>query len=262
MQRPDEKLCLQWNDFRDNIGSAFRELRGDKDFTDVTLVCEDGEQVEAHKLVLVSSSPFFRNLLARVKHAHPLVFMRGVKSEDFVAILDFLYYGEANVCQKNLDAFLSLAGELQLDGLQENRTDDTFDEAIIEPTIKPKEKGKPKIGPIQNAESPQIVARNKSDQTYKTETAIWFDDHSDTTELADLEQQVKSMMERSENPAPGKVTGKGRKCKVCGKEGSMQTINVHIETNHILGLALPCEICGKILKSRNMLRYHKLTYHK
>ena len=262
MQRPDEKLCLQWNDFRDNIGSAFRELRGDKDFTDVTLVCEDGEQVEAHKLVLVSSSPFFRNLLARVKHAHPLVFMRGVKSEDFVAILDFLYYGEANVCQKNLDAFLSLAGELQLNGLQENRIDDTFDEAIIEPTIKPKEKRKPKIAPIKNAESPQIVARNKSDQTYKTETAIWFDDHSDTTELADLEQQVKSMMERSENPAPGKVTGKGRKCKVCGKEGSMQTINVHIETNHIPGLALPCEICGKILKSRNMLRYHKLTYHK
>ena len=262
MQRPDEKLCLQWNDFRDNIGSAFRELRGDKDFTDVTLVCEDGEQVEAHKLVLVSSSPFFRNLLARVKHAHPLVFMRGVKSEDFVAILDFLYYGEANVCQKNLDAFLSLAGELQLNGLQENRTDDTFDEAIIEPTIKPKEKRKPKIAPAQNAESPQIVARNRSDQAYKTETAIWFDDHSDTTELADLEQHVKSMMERSENPAPGKVTGKGRKCKVCGKEGSMQTINVHIETNHIPGLALPCEICGKILKSRNMLRYHKLTYHK
>ena len=263
MQRPDEKLCLQWNDFRDNIGSAFRELRGDKDFTDVTLVCEDGEQVEAHKLVLVSSSPFFRNLLARVKHAHPLVFMRGAKSEDFVAILDFLYYGEANVCQKNLDAFLTLAGELQLNGLQENGAGDEFDEAMIEATNrKPKEKPKPKPAMTQNAESLQTVGRNEIDQVYKTETAIWLDDHPGTTDLTDLEQKVKSMMEMSENPAPGKTTGKGRKCKVCGKEGSMQTINVHIETNHIPGLALSCELCGKVLKSRNMLRYHKLTSHK
>ena len=50
-----EKLCLQWNDFQDNIKSAFRNLREDKDFKDVTLVCEDGQQVEAHKVILASS---------------------------------------------------------------------------------------------------------------------------------------------------------------------------------------------------------------
>ena len=68
MQRSDEKLFLQWNDFRDNICSAFGKLKDDKDFTDVTLACEDGHQVEAHKVVLISSSPFFLNLLKRNKH--------------------------------------------------------------------------------------------------------------------------------------------------------------------------------------------------
>ena len=29
------------------------DLREDKEFTDVTLACEDGQQVEAHKVVLV-----------------------------------------------------------------------------------------------------------------------------------------------------------------------------------------------------------------
>ena len=58
MQRSEEKLCLQWNDFRLNISSAFGELREDKEFTDVTLACEDGQQVEAHKVVLIASSPF------------------------------------------------------------------------------------------------------------------------------------------------------------------------------------------------------------
>ena len=55
MARPDEKLCLKWKDFRESVGSAFGELRGDKDFTDVTLVCEDGQQMEAHRVVLVQS---------------------------------------------------------------------------------------------------------------------------------------------------------------------------------------------------------------
>ena len=51
-----EKLCLQWNDFNENIASSFRDLREDREFTDVTLASEDGQQIEAHKVVLVSSS--------------------------------------------------------------------------------------------------------------------------------------------------------------------------------------------------------------
>ena len=95
MQRSDEKLCLQWNDFGNNISSAFGDLRDDKDFTDVTLVCEDGQQVEAHKVVLISSSPFFLNILKRNKHPHPLIYMRGLQYENLLSMVDFLYRGEA-----------------------------------------------------------------------------------------------------------------------------------------------------------------------
>ena len=52
MQKYEGKLCLQWNDFQENITTAFGELKSDKDFTDVTLVSEDGQQIEAHKLAL------------------------------------------------------------------------------------------------------------------------------------------------------------------------------------------------------------------
>ena len=107
-----EKLCLQWNEFQKNVKEAFRKLREDKNFTDVTLACEDGQQLEAHKVILVASSPFFKKLLERNKHPHPLIYMRGLKSEDLQAIIDFLYCGEANVFQENLDSFLSIAEEL------------------------------------------------------------------------------------------------------------------------------------------------------
>ena len=75
MAKFEERLCLQWKDFKENISSTFGDLREDKDFTDVTLVCEDGQQVEAHKVVLVASSPFFLNILKRNKHPHPLIYM-------------------------------------------------------------------------------------------------------------------------------------------------------------------------------------------
>ena len=84
-----EKLCLQWdsiNHFKENVSSALARLRDDKDFTDVTLACEDGQQIETHSVILASASPLFRKL---DKHAHPLIFMRrGLIFH--VAIVDFL----------------------------------------------------------------------------------------------------------------------------------------------------------------------------
>ena len=120
----DEKLCLQWNDFHDNVISAFKEFRDDKDFTDLTLACEDGRQLETHKMVIIASSPFFEKLLKMNKHPHPLIYMRGVKSEDLEAMLDFFYFGEANVSQENLESFLDLADELQLKGLRRDRPEE------------------------------------------------------------------------------------------------------------------------------------------
>ena len=127
-----EKLCLQWNDFQENIKSAFENLREDKDFKDVTLVCEDGQQVEAHKVILASSSPFFQKLLGRNKqHHHPLIYMRGLKFDTLLAVLDFLYRGEANVFQEDLDSFLAIAEELQLRGLMGNTNQKVEDEEKI-----------------------------------------------------------------------------------------------------------------------------------
>ena len=44
-----EKFCLRWNDFESNLSTAFKELRNEKEFFDLTLVC-DNEQIPAHKV--------------------------------------------------------------------------------------------------------------------------------------------------------------------------------------------------------------------
>ena len=43
--------------------------------------------------------------------------MKGIKQRDLKTVIDFLYHGEVNVLQENLNDFLATAEELQLKGL-------------------------------------------------------------------------------------------------------------------------------------------------
>ena len=134
-------MSLKWKDCEENLLTSFRELRKNNDFTDVTLVCEDGVQIEAHRVVLGASSPFFKTLLKMNSHSHSLIYMRGVKSSELMPLVEFLYKGEANVQPEDLDAFLTLAEELQLKGLtREPETD-----LKSKPTREPKTDLKSKV---------------------------------------------------------------------------------------------------------------------
>jgi len=117
-----EKFCLKWNDFEANISHAFRDIRDTKDFLDVTLVCETDEQLQAHKVILSACSPFFRKILARNPHQHPLLYLKGVKFGDLQSVLNFMYHGEVNVAQDELNSFLAVAEELKVKGLTQNNS--------------------------------------------------------------------------------------------------------------------------------------------
>ena len=74
---------------------------------------------------MAAVSPFFQNILKMTQHPHPFIFNRALKSEDLVAIVDYLYCREANVFQENLDSFLITAEELQLKGLVDQNNGDS-----------------------------------------------------------------------------------------------------------------------------------------
>jgi len=132
-----EKFCLRWNDFEGNISSAFRELREDKDFFDVTLACAD-EQIQAHRVILSACSPFFRNVLKRNPHQHPLLYLKGVTYNDLQSVLNFMYHGEVNVAQEELNSFLAVAEDLKVKGLTQTQTGSQSGKQEL--TSKPKER--------------------------------------------------------------------------------------------------------------------------
>jgi len=92
-----------------------------KDFFDVTLACDD-EQIQAHKVILSACSPFFRNVLRRNPHQHPLLYLKGVKYTDLQSVLNFMYHGEVNVAQEELNSFLAVAEDLRVKGLTQNQS--------------------------------------------------------------------------------------------------------------------------------------------
>ena len=109
-------IFLRRNNFQSTIISSFKNLHSDQNLTDVTLVSEDGKIIESHKIVLSSSSPFFLDLLSRQRHPNPLIYMKGTRSGELEAMVEFLYKGEVSLPEAHFETFLGLAAELRLEG--------------------------------------------------------------------------------------------------------------------------------------------------
>jgi len=149
-----EKFCLRWNDFESNISVAFREIREEKDFFDVTLSVGD-RQLQAHKLILSACSPFFRSVLRKNPHQNPLLYLKGVEFSDLQAVLNFMYHGEVNVAQEDLNSFLAVAEDLKVKGLTQNNADSS---AAPKPTSRAPEPSRPPVprvsAPPENSAPP------------------------------------------------------------------------------------------------------------
>ena len=115
-----DKFCLKWNDFDSNFSGSLRDLRCERELEDVSLV-SDTEDIRAHKVVLAASSPLFRAIITRNPHSHPLIYLKGVTSTNINYVLDFIYNGEVNVAQDELNSFLTAAEDLKIKGLTQQQ---------------------------------------------------------------------------------------------------------------------------------------------
>ena len=224
----------------------------------MTLACEDGQQFEAHKVILAASSPSLRHLLKANKHPHPLIYMRGVKSEDLDAILDFLYCGEANISQEHLESFLAIAEDLKLKGLIGETNHEDYKRENPPPmdfkTNSDVRRDQNDESTLRNLYKYQVQPLDQGNNYEHRVTP--FDSRSQN--LKELDTQVKSMIEKSKNKIQiGNQRKSAEICKVCGKEGNPQVIKDHIEANHLEGVSLPCDNCEKAFRSRISLRKHK-----
>uniref|UniRef100_A0A1B6C9Y4 BTB domain-containing protein n=1 Tax=Clastoptera arizonana TaxID=38151 RepID=A0A1B6C9Y4_9HEMI len=114
-----QHYCLRWNNYQSNMTSVFHQLLCTEAFVDVTLACND-DTVKAHKVVLSACSSYFQKLLLDNPCRHPTIIMpQDVCFRDLKFIIEFVYKGEIDVSQSELQSLLKTADQLKIKGLCE-----------------------------------------------------------------------------------------------------------------------------------------------
>lgn len=197
--------------------------------------------------------------------------MRGVKTDQLNSIVDFLYLGEINIHQDDLNEFLALAEDLQLKGLTEDS------KQAMETSKHPKTKResvnslqggknhaqKKVFGENQTRQDENIVMASGQDasnilsvmEDFTSEktgkSGVTFKDGNDA-----LEREISKLMERVDG------TSNRWACLSCGKIDQKINIKKHIEGHHLERRDHSCNFCGQTFRSRNALQNHTSTNHR
>jgi len=278
-----DKLCLTQDDFNENIITKFSNLRTEGLFFDVTLVCDDQKQINAHKVALSSCSEYFKNILKNNVHSHPMLCLEGINHEDLNRLLDYIYQGEVQIFKDELDRFLKIAQRFKLQGLLDV-TNEVENEPLMTMTSKIDILDK-EICADNNPKSPGNRIEVSNETTVKEFDEI-INERFKLQESLDVTNDVQKILADRHSKYPGNkivVTNETSNeeidkiiwdsiakikkgmyiCKVCGKiQNKSKQLPEHIESHHIVGKSYPCDNCGKNYKTRNSLRGHNNVFHK
>ena len=244
-----EKFSLKWNDFSSNVQKSFQNLRKEEDFFDITLVGDDFKHVTAHKLVLSSSSEYLKMVFSNNKkyfQSHALICLEGLNQSDLNNVLDYVYHGELQIYQHDLDRFLKIAKRLELEGLIGTETEKDEDDDIIE-TIQEEHSFEPKVNFSVSKSENQMTNDNG-----RKEKPTIIVQSSDIQSLEELDQKVEESYSRDSTGLYA--------CHYCSKSFKKKChIQEHVEI-HFEGLSFTCTMCDAVLRSRHSLRDHKRNY--
>ena len=244
-----DKWYLKWYSFEANIREYFKSLRKDQSLFDVTLATDDGQQIQAHKIILSAGSIFFRDIFEKSNHRNMLIYLKGISSTELEHITDFLYNGEASVAQEELKEFLEAGKELQVKGLQGE--------------LQGGQGHAPENNPGKDEESENICNEVDQENIPNTSEVLTNETFNPPINAAskmvgfnknqDLDIQIEELIEKQ---------GQGLwKCRVCGKIAKNKSkIKNHAET-HIEGMSHACHICSKTYPNRPALKSHISAIH-
>ena len=236
-----EKFNLSWNEFDNCASNTFKELLGETDFVDVTLVSDDLKQIKAHKVILSACSPKLKKMLQQNPQQHPIIYLSGVAYNEMQSMINFMYLGQTEVEQDNLNLFMEVAARFDVKGLsQENKYNETVHE---------KQPGK-------------MTASDNRDNDYKVERSDFETMHTEDVgsyendpNTADVVQDV------NEKEVDGQNLYRMHSCEQCEYKAKLATdLKRHKNAVHD-GIKFPCEHCDYKSSFSHSLIRHKKNKH-
>ena len=249
-----EQYSLAWNEFQTATSRTFQDLYSDTDLVDVTLACDDGMQVKAHQIILSSCSQFFKTILLKNPHQHPLIYVKGINHVAIQSIIRFIYLGQTEVEQESLDKFMEASKELKIKGLFEETNPESSNPQNGKQNVPPINTNKSK----RKFENPPSVYSAFNQEPELTENHVLVQPFDDFGVLKYPVQDSELTSEQFPRNADGMLT-----CDSC----YYQTINrtnfqAHRVTKHQIGRGgYICEKCNQSFSSRGSLTNHTRAIH-
>ena len=243
----NNRYSICWDTFSSKFKEAQKELYKKSHFSDVTLVSDDMVQTKAHKTVLYSSSPIFKQLLLMNLNndENQVLYLKGVKIEELEAILQFIYLGEAKVSEARIDLFIAAANDLDI--IELNKNLELFNQGNDEI-----------ISPKKEIETPEILNNisNEKEKEVKSglqETNVKFK----CSECNSSFSQAKSMRKHLQSIHLGAKFP----CSECEKiYNCIDNLNRHKKSVHQV-IRFPCSICNSNFVEKRTLKKHILRNH-
>ena len=256
-------MLLSWSDFEKCTPSYFRQLWNDQDFTDVTLATVDGHQLNTHKVIISSCSPLFENILKKNKHPNPLIYFKDLKYRDLERVLKFMYLGEVEVPEEDLQDFLVAGTELKVGGLIKDNENINGNCSTIPNPDQP-------VGAIQKSPNnkSEIMQRDDAIDSEYSQVKQEIMPH----ELLDIVIEGKRFKCEQCNYASkrrdklidhtrNKHEGITYDCQYCDYKATVNTsLNLHTKIKHE-GFRYNCDQCDYTVKEIRYLKRHKETQH-
>lgn len=257
------QFSLRWNNYVTHVTEAFNVLRFENDLVDVTLCC-DGGKIKAHKMLLSACSSYFKQIFKENPCQHPVIIFRNFKYEDLNAIINFMYHGEVNIFQEQLESFLITAEFLEVKGLTDNIEEDSS-------------KGSMRIGEISSLDLSSkgsstrfiediVPVLSEEPINLATISNVRDDYISQTNSLAnnsDIENgnvDVQTEVPKNEdNPSSkAKITQPIEEMQIDGQSSSSTVEDLSDKNNSESDLAkFRCQLCPKGFKHPTSLTLHK-----
>ena len=251
-----EVYSLKWERYNDALRWGLKEEKQRGDFCDVALAVPGGHTLHAHKLVLATSSLFFRQILRENNHPYPLIFIAGMTWENLLKVVDFMYLGEVEIGPKDLDSFIEAAEMLQLVGLETEKSDSK---------MKASDKVVEKNGRGESGEKQVGSKMDESEQEGCDEEEIGGSEKEKTGERQNAELQKVMLQGADLNNKLEEFCLKTEEgdfaCTECKKKfKKRRKLLFHAEIH--LDLTFPCTLCPATTRTRNAMAEHCRVKHK
>ena len=223
-----EKFNLSWNEFDNCASNTFKELLGETDFVDVTLVSDDLKQIRAHKVILSACSPIFKQMLKQNPQQNPIIYLTGVSYKHMQSVSNFMYLGETEVDQDDLDSFMEIASKFEVKGLSQHENQDNEEKLITD-------------------------NQWKETEVHSLETELY-----ETDTFQDVVGYDGNIIAEDENVKPENGMYYCEQCQYTSKW--THDIKVHKMAKHD-GIKFPCDRCEYKSSFSNALTRHKRNKH-